>query len=70
MSKQSDAKKSQNYNPKPIPAECSNCFNFKKERTQTNEWLGKKYYRDKNLRCGIGGFAVKKKGTCVQHRPV
>lgn len=68
MSKQSEAKKIQNYNPKPTPAECSNCREFQKESTFTHEWFGKKYYRDKNLRCGIGGFAVKKRGTCTNHK--
>lgn len=26
--------------------------------------MGEKHYSDTNLRCGIGGFAVKKMGTC------
>jgi len=66
MSKQSDAKKTQEYDPKPRPQICRECKNFQFEKVLTSELYGQKYYRDKNLKCSIGGFAVKKISTCNQ----
>jgi hypothetical protein len=63
MSKQSDAKAAQGYDPKPMPKTCMNCANFTCDRSQPylphNE-----YWLENNLRCTIGGFAVKKMATC------
>lgn len=67
MSKQSDAKKKQNYQAKPIPKTCANCKHFLFDTVKTHEgttWRPEGWFADKNLRCGIGGFAVKKMGTC------
>lgn len=63
MSKQSDAKTSQGYVPKAVPRTCCNCAHFKMD-TVTKECFGKQWKQDTNLRCEIGGFAVKKMGTC------
>lgn len=68
MSKQSEAKKQQNYNPKPDPAQCANCTQFKSDQVGTEGWDKKTYYQEKNMRCGIGGFAVRKRGTCTEHK--
>lgn len=67
MSKQSEAKKQQKYNPKPDPADCAHCEHFTSEQVGNKGYGGKMYYQEKNMRCGIGGFAVKKRGTCANH---
>jgi hypothetical protein len=68
MSKQSDAKKKQNYVPKAVPRTCSTCKNFLFDHVQVispHRYMPPNgYWDDKNLRCGLGGFAVKKMGTC------
>lgn len=66
MSKQSEAKDNQGYNPKPRPQICRECKNFQFEKVFTHEYAREKYYKDKNLKCCIGGFAVKKIATCKQ----
>lgn len=67
MSKQSEAKEKQGYTPKAIPQTCQNCSQFLFDRVQTQQPTAHNpagYWEDKNQRCGIGGFAVKKMGTC------
>jgi hypothetical protein len=51
MSKQSDAKEAQGYDPKPIPQICKNCACFTYESVFSYEYLGIKYFKDKNFRC-------------------
>jgi hypothetical protein len=62
MSKQSEVKKRQGYTDRAIPQVCMNCASFSFE-------IGchggnPEYPREMNFRCRIGGFAVKKMGTC------
>lgn len=64
MSKQSEVKAAQGYVAKPVPKTCANCHHFKYESGLINTWMGKDYYKKTNLRCGLGGFAVKKMATC------
>jgi hypothetical protein len=74
MSNQSDAKAAQGYEPKPVPQTCMNCGHFKldlalpkwkiERNLQCPGRYGQEYAREKNLRCGLGGFAVKKTATC------
>lgn len=63
MSKKANLKTEQGYEPKPIFAMCSNCKHFKSDKIM-NQW---NYEEEKNIRCGIGEFAVKKQGTCKLH---
>ena len=63
MSKQSEAKEKQGYTPKATPRTCATCGHFQMD-TVERESFGQKWTEDKNLRCGIGGFAVKKMATC------
>jgi hypothetical protein len=76
MSKQSEAKAAQGYDPKPEPSTCGNCGHFQCDMTLptwmarenevlsvSNKW-GPEHKRETNLRCGLGGFAVKKSATC------
>ena len=68
MSKQSEAKKVQNYTPKASPAYCSNCQHYASEKEiKQSTWSGDKWEQEKNIRCGIGGFAIKKQGVCDLH---
>ncbi len=52
----------QEYDPKPVWPECRNCKFFTFEKSQSYYSLA-----DKNLRCSLGNFAVKKLGTCRKH---
>lgn len=65
MSKQSEAKQRQGYDDKPTPRNCGNCTNFRSDSVHMgNSWNPAGYWEEKNLRCGLGGFAVKKRGIC------
>jgi hypothetical protein len=67
MSKQSEAKKKQNYNPKPEYAICSNCDNYAGEVVKKQGTFGS-WKEEINKFCKIGEFAVKKQGTCTEHK--
>lgn len=58
MSKQSEAKKQQRY--RTSPRTCGNC-RHRSYVEHVNEYL---YIEEKNNRCVIGGFAVKKTTVC------
>ena len=65
MSRQSEAKEAQGYVAKAIPQTCVNCCHFESEMVKReSRWMDTKWNEEKNLRCGIGRFAVKKMGTC------
>jgi len=65
MSKQSQAKLAQGYEQKPIPKTCANCIHFKSDKEVIKSaYSSNQYTKESNLRCGIGGFAVKKMATC------
>jgi len=63
MSKQQDAKTAQGYTPKAEPTTCGNCIHFRSELDAPEKYG---YQKEINIRCGLGGFAVKKLGTCNQ----
>jgi hypothetical protein len=64
VSKQSAAKIAQDYVPKCIPSTCGNCRHFLSD-IEERVTYGYAFKHEKNLRCGIGWFAVKKMGTCT-----
>ena len=67
MSKQSEAKKRQDYVSKFEAGYCMNCFHYQSDIVpMKNEWH--EWTEEKNKRCGIGGFAVAKKGSCSEHQ--
>ena len=82
MSKQSDAKKAQKYSPKPESRTCSNCrhltydMEFPAWVVEANErsvkfgemplYSSEEQKVQKNIRCAIGDFAVKKLATCKE----
>ena len=68
MSKQSEAKERQGYVSKAKPTTCMNCWFFRFDVVLAPVGMGAEYDRRKNLRCEIGGFAVKKMGTCNKYQ--
>lgn len=66
MSKQSENKENQGFQKK-CPC-CGNCVNFMSETVkEPGYYPGQIFVREKNLRCGIGGFAVGKSNWCKLH---
>ncbi len=63
MSKQSDARKSQGY-AEPLKRICGTCKSYTFDPINLVNWLGKDHIVEKNKRCAIGGFAVKKTASC------
>lgn len=64
MSKQSIQKAAQGYVPVAPPKCCSVCKNFAMTTTETTNNYGT-WIKESNLRCTIGGFAVKKMAVCL-----
>ena len=72
MSKIQKIKDEQGYIPKLIPNTCGNCANLTSEMVQVHApttWSPEGYWAEKNVRCSIGGFAVKKLGSCKMWEP-
>lgn len=67
MSRQSDAKERQQYTPKLIAGVCCNCNHYVSKKSTREGVFGGTYTDESNKRCGIGGFAVKKLGSCAEH---
>lgn len=67
MSKQSEAKKRQGYDPIPMPKNCGTCWHYQSDVICGEKWGGS-YREEKGKRCGLGGFAVKKTAVCLQHK--
>lgn len=78
MSKQSDAKAAQGYDPTPSARTCGKCLHFKSE-LRLASWMEKAngnrrvplYTLAKNgiestFKCGLGDFAIKKTAVCDQ----
>lgn len=74
MSKQSEAKERQGYNPKPLARCCGTCVNILSDMDwpewmkdgKHDSYLTENHKIEKNVRCGLGGFAVKKTATCSE----
>lgn len=81
MSKQANARLQQRY--RTDADTCANCAFFKRA-LELPAWMkdenarrqaagrsaeyGDEHRREKNLRCSLGGFAVKKTAVCEQHK--
>ena len=68
MSKQSEAKKAQNY--RDDADTCANCANYRSElidKTYDSYDGIQVWTEEKGKRCALGGFAVKKTATCDHH---
>lgn len=64
MSPQAKAKEAQGYVDKAVPRTCMNCLHFRFDTGWHDE--AHRYPKETNLRCGLGGFAVKKMATCKE----
>lgn len=62
MSKQSEAKQAQGYEERPVIPICANCTHCASVVADSDDLWS--WNIKKELRCGIGGFAVKEIGTC------
>lgn len=81
LSKQAKAKEQQGYDSKPAARTCGKCKYFSAEK-ELPEWMVaankgrvvrytiEQHGREKNLRCAVGGFAVKKLATCSLFEPL
>ena len=82
MSKQSEAKAAQGYTT--AVSNCGNCAHMGKDLVlpawmlKDNEdraergltpYTIEQHGVEKNFRCGIGGFAIKKTAACKEHKP-
>lgn len=71
MSKQKDAKTRQGYVEKHTQRECGTCEHYCSDIIQTktdHTWRGIYIHvQEKNRRCKIGGFAVKKTALCHEY---
>lgn len=67
MIKKSDSKRKQGYNDMPIPRTCGNCAEYESEFVDLSPPY-QQYMKEKNKRCGLGGFEVKKTATCNEWR--
>ena len=63
VSKQLDAKRFQGYRERPLQPECRNCRHFVSDKIDD----GTGWIEEKNFRCTLGKFAVKKLATCDKH---
>lgn len=59
-------KEIQGYQQSPIVHTCSNCAFFRSKMIEV-KFVIHSYMQEKHFRCGLGGFAVKKHGTCLKH---
>ena len=66
MSKQSDAKVAQGYQENPLIPTCSNCEHYTSEIKEIKSTfsINKTWKEEKNIRCGIGQFKIKKTAIC------
>lgn len=65
MSRQSEAKERQGYNPQASQRVCATCIDFKCDTEDRLDWRGNKSGENQtNLRCDVGRFAVKKLAVC------
>jgi len=71
--KHKNAIEAQQYEPKFVPGVCGNCAHLKFDlklptwmEKQPGVW-GDNDRQEKNHRCGLGGFPVKKGGSCAEH---
>ena len=64
MSKKSEAKARQGYDPKPVQPVCANCTYRLSELGYHTSPFGHPSVEVKGDRCGIGNFKVKAHATC------
>ena len=68
-SKQQQAKERQGYEITPVLPVCSTCQHYTSRIERGENFWGHGVEQEKDLRCGIGGFAIKKTASCVSWEP-
>lgn len=48
---------------------CSTCTNYTSEMVKVTSYWRDTWTKEKNRRCGIGGFVVKKQAYCKSYAP-
>jgi hypothetical protein len=63
-------KERQEYESKPEFPMCGSCIHFAFDFEYVGSALSNKMTRkETKLRCGLGGFSVRKEATCKMHKP-
>jgi hypothetical protein len=78
MSKQSEAKASQGYVDKVVPATCGNCASCQPTMSMVLQYVDPQRSElgthtaplQTGQACGLGEFKVKKLGWCKEHSPI
>ena len=65
LSPQAQAKFDQGYST--TPSNCGNCTHRTSTLAQPSWTANPAYVQEKNLRCGIGKFAIRQTATCNRH---
>ena len=68
MSKQAKAKVAQGYVDKAPPKNCAVCKHYASTTTEETGYHGT-WYKESNIRCQLGCFAVKKTAVCNKFEP-
>ncbi len=71
MSKQSEARTAQNY--RLIPDTCGNCRHYRSKIVEKtyDGWNGKQVWtEEKDRRCALGEFVVRKTAICDRHESI
>lgn len=66
MSKVSEAKARQHYTDKPAQPICANCKHYSSRTETFHSRFSGTYSKEKDKRCTLGNFAVKKTATCMR----
>lgn len=64
MSRQTEAKERQGYDPKPQAMVCGNCRHYSSSTVTVKGVFGEDHYLEKEKNCTKGQFSVKKTATC------
>lgn len=65
MSKQQEAKERQGYETKPILPVCKTCQHRTSRIEHGKDYYGRAWEQEKDIRCGLGGFAIKEMASCA-----
>lgn len=69
MSKQSEARLRQGFVLTPTHPTCGNCIHLDMAQSRTSHHVSTQKFKEKEYRCAIGKFTVRKKNTCDLHEP-
>lgn len=67
MSRQSEARLSQGFVLTPTHPTCGNCRHLESVQSRNFNDVRAQKFREKEYRCNIGKFSIRKKSTCDLH---